>query len=495
MENLIFRHQFLLTNRRVQFDASWKTNKLTKCKTECFINLHPDLDVYSAANNDAELILLGYVIDPFHPKRTNQDIVDTLLLSSSFDAVAAGTDTLNGRFVLIYNTSNTIKILHDATGFREVYYFNDSKDFACGSTPDIIAHKLKIERDTDKELNNFFNSPQFNNGERRWIGARTIFKGVSKLLPNHYVDLLSNTAIRYWPRDNKKTMNLNETSIYLAKILTGTYDSAISRFKLQQSITSGWDTRVLLASCSRHKEKIKFYFNRGFKTDRGLVNSEDYLVTKKIAEKYGIPIRFIEFEDKIDKKFENIYYANNLFARPKLLRVYYNAYLNKLDNVITVSGTMGNEILRLMSSLNRNSDRAQVFASTFKYQNFPFVIKTINEWLDSSRYLRDKGYNLVDLFHWEMFFGNWGALSGSEQDIIMDELRPFNNREFISTFISLPDKYRYRDYPLGYVKIIELLWPELLNFGMDIQNYKLKKALRIVHLEQLADKVYQKIKA
>ena len=103
-------------------------------------------------------------------------------------------------------------------------------------------------------------------------------------------------------------------------------------------------------------------------------------------------------------------------------------------------------------------------------------------------------YNLIDLFNWEQYFGNWGAISSSEQDIVREEIRIFNCRKFLNIYISLPDKYRYRDYPLGHAKMIEEMWGELLCFGMDIQLHKVKKVLRRLGLEILADKVYQKMK-
>lgn len=496
MNPLLFRRQFLLTTKEIQFDSSWKKTKLTKYQRKCTIYSHPDLEITSATNAQVEIHLLGYALDPHNPEFLNQDIVNKLVTNSSFESLAAATDFLTGRFALVYTTADSIKVLHDPTGFREVYYYNNNIDFACGSTPNIIARYLSVERDDDEELNRFFNSPELNSPERKWIGPRTIYKGITKLMPNHYVDLIKHEAHRYWPRENRKIVELNSAVKLAARILTGTYDSAMKRFKLEQTLTSGWDTRLLLASCRKYAHKIPFYFLRGFKADAGLANSADYLITKAIAEKYNLPIQYLVIEDiKVDEEFERIYYENNLLSRPKLLKAYYTAYLNKLDDVMTISGTLGNSLLRLQSGINRNTDQAEVIARKLKYEKFPFIVDTINQWLDTSRHLTSKNYYIMDLFYWEQYLGNWGALSGTEQDIVRDELRPFNNRELITTLGGVHDKYRYRDYPLNYTKTIELLWPELLNFSNDISHYKLKKALRKINLEQLADRLYQTIRS
>lgn len=496
MNPLLFRRQFLLTTKQIQVDASWKKTKLKKFKRNCTLYSHPDLEVTTASSTDVEILLLGYILDPHNPDFLNQDIVNTLLKYNSFDSISAATDRLSGRFAIIYSTVNTIKVFHDATGFREVYYYNNNIDFACGTTPNIIAKYHPVEFDDEAEINRFFNSPELNNQERKWIGSRTIYKGITKLLPNHYVELPKDQAHRYWPRENRSIIELNSAVKLAANILSGTYESALNRFKIEQTLTSGWDTRLELASCRKHIHKIPFYFLRGFKTDAGLVDSPDYLITKAIAEKYNLSIKFLVVEDlKVDEDFEKIYYENNILARPKLLKAYYTAYLNKLDNVLTTSGVLGNSLLRVMPGINWSTEQAEVIARYYKYDKYPYVIDSINQWLEKTHPLTKKNYRIMDLFYWEQHYGNWGSLSGSEQDIVREEFRPFNNRELVTNLGYVHDKYRYRDYPLNYTKTIEILWPELLNFSNDISYYKIKKALRKVKLEQLADRLYQTIRS
>lgn len=496
MKNLVFRRQFILTNQKIQVDNTWRKTHISRNSIQCMLYTHPDLPVTHKSTSNADLFLLGYVLNPLNPEHSNSDILDTLSKSDSFSSITAGTEKLTGRYALIYIGNNTINVLHDATGFREVFFYSDKGVFACGSTPNIISEYLKIDRDDDKELNRFFNSPQLNSPERKWIGHRTIFKGISKLLPNHFVDLLKNKTYRYWPIVPREIKKINIATDYAAQILTGTYDSAIKRFNIYQTLTGGWDTRLMLAACRKHTSKVNFYFNRGFKSDKGLVNSPDYLITKEIAERYKLPIEFITIDDlTVDPEFEKIYYSNNILARPKLLKVYYDRFLRNTQNCVTVSGTEGNSLLRLKSSLNRDASQAETFAGLFGYSNFPFVVKSIDEWLQDAKHLKKMNYILSDLFYWEQNFANWGTLSGSEQDIVWDELRPFNNRALISTFGSLDDRYRYKDYPESYVKIINKLWPELLDFHIETKNYALKKVLRTINMEQLADKVFQKIKA
>jgi hypothetical protein len=108
--------------------------------------------------------------------------------------------------------------------------------------------------------------------------------------------------------------------------------------------------------------------------------------------------------------------------------------------------------------------------------------------------LKSKNHRIMDLFSWEQHFGNWGSLSGSEQDIVREELRPFNNRKLIAVYNSLPDRYRYKDHPMGHVATIKMLWKELLNFDLDMKLPGIKRCLRFFGLEQTADKILQHVK-
>ncbi len=495
MNNLTFRRQFILCNKKLSINQNWKQLSLNKNKGDFLLNIHPDLEFSQVTNDRFELALMGYIIDPYKPNDSSAEVLGRLASCSDFTSIITATNTLSGRFAIIYNDLNSVKIVHDATGLREVYYFHANGTIACGSTSKILADFLNIPMDEETEIVKFYNSPELNDRERRWIGNRSIHKGVFHLLPNHYLDLITGKTTRFWPTEARKEVNLDVAAEIMSGILAGTFEAASKRFILHQGLTGGWDTRVLLAAAQKYRNNIHFYFIRGFKADANLPNSGDYLIAKAIAEKYNLPFDIVLLgNDEIDPEFKDIYYQNNALARPKLLAVYYDAYQKKLDNTVTVAGTMSNEILRLMSGLNRNIADGLKIAGLFRYADYPFVVNSINEWLKDSIQLKETNYKIIDLFNWEQFFGNWGCLSVSEQDIVREELRPFNNRLLISTYISLKDKYRYRDYPLGHVHIIKHLWPELMKFEIDMKKITQKKLLRSLGLEILADKTYQRLK-
>ena len=204
-----------------------------------------------------------------------------------------------------------------------------------------------------------------------------------------------------------------------------------------------------------------------------------------MAKELGLDLEIVDFESVVpDEKFKEIYYANNIMARPKLLSVFYHAYVHNYQNTLTISGTGGNEVLRNLRVTGQTDEDSFRLAKMWKYQSFPFITKTIDEWFQQNKSLEKTNYRKIDLFYWEQMFANWGSLSGSEQDIVREEIRPFNNRAFIAAYINLPESYRYADNPFGHALIIKKLWPELLDYEMDIKLYSFKKVLRKLKLER-----------
>jgi hypothetical protein len=495
MNNLVFRRQFILSNKELVIDNNWYKAKLNRISRNFILNIHPDLEYEKTENDDVELILLGYIIDPINPAATSLDVLNEMVLLPDFKSILIRTDTLSGRFTIIYNDLNSIKICNDATGFREVYFYHDDAITACGSTPSILADLLFLPLDGDKDILSFFTSKEFNDLEHRWIGNRTIYKGIFHLSPNHFLDLIEGKIERFWPVERRVEIELEKAGHIMADILTGTFEAAIRRYKLHQGLTGGWDTRVLLAASRNYVDKIYFYFIRGFKSDTKMGNSGDFIISQNISKRYNIPVDvIITKNENIDAEFEGIYYHNNKMARSKLLAVYYDAYQKKLDYTVNVAGTSGNEILRLLSSVDRNISDSKKIAGMLGYGSHPYVVDSIHAWLQENNSLKKLNFKLIDLFNWEQMFFNWGSLSGAEQDIVREELRPYNNRQLISTYISLKDRFRYKDYPLGHVKIIEQLWAELMDFDVDLRHYRKKKILRYFGVEQLTNLIYQRLK-
>jgi hypothetical protein len=145
MNNLLYRRQFILSNKEINTDQSWKKIKLSKISPDFFLQVHPDLEITRVDRDSAQVILLGYVIDPYQPKLSTEDIVKELAGLPDYDSLLRKTDTLSGRYAIIYCDGTSVKLCHDATGFREIYHYSDKQIMICGSTSKIIADLFKFQ--------------------------------------------------------------------------------------------------------------------------------------------------------------------------------------------------------------------------------------------------------------------------------------------------------------------------------------------------------------
>ncbi len=496
MENLLFRRQFILSNKQVNQGNDWGTLTLQVQDETFFLHHHPDLSVFQAKGKSIQLILLGNIIDPFHPENNSAAVLQNLASGEYFEDVLKNAFALGGRFVIVGIDKNGMKLFNDAMALRELFYFRHYGLLACGSTPAILASWFNPGFDTDKEFKEFYTSAAFNNQERIMIGDRTHISGVRHLAPNHYLDMKTMETHRFWPLTKEPILSVDSAIDLMSDILTGTYKAVAGQYIIHQGLTSGWDSRMLLAASRNFLNDIQFFFLRGFKKDTAEKASVDYLVAVKMAKKLGLDFEVVDFgTDVPDEKFKKIYYANNTMARPKLLTAYYHTYVHNYDNTITISGTGGNQVLRHMRIVDQTDENSTRLAKMWRYQSFPYVTKTIDEWFLKNEAVRKTNYRIIDLFFWEQFFSNWGNLSSSEQDIVREELRPFNNRAFIATYMKLPAKYRYENNPEGHARIIKKLWPELLEFEYDNkEHHSIKKVLRKIKLEKTFAILYHDLK-
>src|SRR5690606_10012170 len=105
-------------------------------------------------------------------------------------------------------------------------------------------------------VNAFFNSPDFKK-KLTWVSDKTPYQNITRLKPNHYVDLESGTAHRYFPVKKIQTDSLENVVEKTCRILPGIIDAICHRKEnILIALTAGWDSRMLLASSRKHINQI-----------------------------------------------------------------------------------------------------------------------------------------------------------------------------------------------------------------------------------------------
>ena len=220
----------------------------------------------------------------------------------------------------------------------------------------------------------------------------------------------------------------------------------------------------------------------------------DIVIPKKMAGKLGFKLHILDIDEKhIDPEFIEIFRKNNFRAHDKLLPVFYQSYKNGYEKTITVSGVLAEGTARMysVSPVKKSQITGAIASYAVHFGRNEFAIRVLDDWLEETKALCEElKINVLDLYMTEQDAANWSALTASEQDIVRDEMRPFNSRALVSLFWSLPDKYRFNYNPRIYKSVISQLWKEVLDFPVNPSRKSLVyKLLSIIRMDRFVFRI------
>lgn len=432
-----------------------------------YIHAHPDLEMQSVRDENSQIILLGSIFDAEYPEKRNIEIIqDIIVRTESLNDLFMNLKRYSGNYALLYQSNKNTIILQDALSLREIYYCTSENKIICGSQPNLIAAFASppIYKTKNHEILDFYNNHIMNNS---WIGDETLFDGINHLLPNHYLDISERKAKRYWPNEPIQQLNLEDAVERISTYLSGILQSMSNRYSLMLAVTSGTDSRTLLAASKDIKDKIYYFVNNH--QDMGY-DHPDIIVPQSMFSKIGIPFHIHDVPDGVCEKFEQIYAENVFLKTERLLTAIYNVYyLNHSDKVnITSTGEIGR------SRYGEAKRKLNSHLLAFKMGQNPncrYVDMQIHNILSElSPISVQYGLNLLTLLYWEQKIGNWGTIVNSESDIAIEEFDPYGSHYLIELLLGVDEKYtRYDEQPccLLYNKMITHMWPELMEWPMN----------------------------
>ncbi len=469
MDHLLYRRQFLLTTNSIEsIPAGWLLHNLNLQSNTWQLYSHPDLEVTVSTMDNRTIILLGYLLDPYNSGFNNQKILDQIILKESFERIIEETNKLNGRFVLFFSDKSTFKVFNDASGFRELYYLEEKSAIHCGSTPDIIKNYIGAQKNPDETVFSFFNSKEYVENSYTWVGHDTIYKNIKRLPPNFLLDIENKELSRFWPKSGIEKKTVEEVAILGAKYITGCLHAASIRKPLHLGLTSGWDTRLLLAASHKFKNNIFYYLNDNLDLDK---KYPDIAIPRKLSDALGFELHILKIDRTIeDDKFRKIFYKNNFRANDSLYPVFRYGFLHKYDNTYTVSGTLAEGSARkyYIHPFKINQNSGSQICRVVGFGENPYANRMISIWLAEAHQVCSRlQIDILDLYQIEHEAPNWCAHTASQQDIVREEIRPFNSRYLISLFWSLDSKQRFLYNPLIYRKMIAHLWADVLDLPIN----------------------------
>ncbi|MEX0685920.1 MAG: hypothetical protein WD267_12605 [Balneolales bacterium] len=490
-----FRRQFLISEVPC---ASLEWNYCILDKFHIYV--HPDLE-FTIIKHEGErkgAILLGDMIDPFQPEQSNFDLLQNLIKhSKSIDQAHSFLHSMGGRFVLVINLNDDTFVFHDPCGLRSVYYLQRNGINYLASQPKIFEHLFPLKTGNDYQT---YHHSKFKNHPEPWLpSGYSLYEDVYHLVPNHYLQLSNLKQVRYWPVEKLGTNGLDDIAMEAAVLLKQLMHAGNARFDLALPLTSGWDSRLLLAACRDITRDIYFYT---LLHDKTKISWSDIRIPKKLLHALGYDHHLINCLNEVDQEFSKAYKSSYMAHRcwEKMASGMISAYP---EGKVCVKGNCS-EICRCFF---RNIDQYPESISTENllqtrkgWKDLPFVYDQLAEWhKQSTDIAKDMGIDILDLFYWEHRMGSWQAQFQLEFDSIHECYTPYNHRGLIELMLSVSPKFRGPPYLL-YQKMMEILWPEVLGQPINPPSTAkakvrsgLREALYILGVGNIAKKMYRAV--
>jgi hypothetical protein len=472
----LYRRQYLLAPRRVDAFSAWNQFRISN---NYYLSAHPDLTITEAHCQKRSIYLLGFIIDPYNPSfHDSQIIQDVIDKSKTADDVFENIADKCGRFVIIAKIEDDFRIFSDTCGMRQVFYHVDRHNRVwCSSQPHIIADQLglKVNEGIQSDLKK---TVLFKTTDHWYPGRVTLFDNIYHLTPNHYLDFNSRTVIRYWPNNALSPISMSECIPKVQELLSGIIEGAVRRFNLAFAISSGLDSRVLLAASRKSAKSIHYFTHIHKNID---ASDPNVAIPSRLLKQLELKHTNLMSPEKLCEDFKTIFEKNIFTARPvkglNALAIY-NHFRNEEKEIVVMFGNCSEITKRdryrfpktpkSLLSGTALAVMAQMGQSYIAREEF-------SKWLNSVKKLTRYNLNILDLMHWEQRVGNWAAMTFSEYEMFFESFCPFSCRKYIEYMLRVPFKYRTSpDYKLHH-EIMRTLWPEVLKYEINPVENRMKK--------------------
>ncbi|MBR6067781.1 MAG: hypothetical protein IKP45_08260 [Bacteroidales bacterium] len=462
MELIKFRRQYLITSKEIAELDDWQKETFNGMN----VYAEQSLQVHKRNVDDREFLLLGYWINPHFPEKNNSEIMDDMVAGcDTFESVLPFLYPLSGRFALFCKFREKIYGINDASGFKSIFYsytnygINISSNIKLMSVVEPLKEKDTLKKYCDSSY--YFSSPTY-----AWPVGYCFFENVYQLVPNHYLDIIERKIVRFFPNQQLQKLT-NKTDIELTiketvSLLKNSINALCGRESVSLSITSGVDSRTLLALSRDNVDNIYFWISYNSRKE------SDYYLPQLILSDLGLkfhPIKNVRASRCFTK-----FYDEALILPHSIWRRYLGSMLNKYpDNMIVIRGASAETVENYYYQSQPHPDVVSI--ENLKHQNFGYIAEVPELRRQMESYLaevnnvcRKYDYNVLDFVFWEQREGQWQAASQLESDFLFDVFVPFSNREILNMLLTIPNELRNKKNCHVYKRIIESNWPELLKY-------------------------------
>ncbi len=407
----------------------------------------PRVDVVNDAGHPC--VLLGFPIDLAEKQLlADQWVAPRLADLGTDDGVHQTLRRLGGRYVLIVAHPDRPRLYPDVvTGVSCVW---DTAAQCVGSTAGAILTDDAYEARFDHNLHAHLQI----DGEGWFPAGFTAHHGVTRLLPNHYLDLTTFTAHRF--AAVAAAPQTPETVIdgVIATIRTQAEALQAGPKKLAIALTAGRDSRAILACLREMIGNIQVVTVTG--SDR---HQTDTIIAKKLAEDFGLnhmtlprKSATLAAQEVFIRRGAHCYGDSNKVFHPSI---------DPLVPDFVFAGGLGGEVARAFYWSEKDDPAMAVtpalLMTRFGLRRSPKVEASLQVWLDQLPPLSD-ARDILDLAYIEQRFGPW-AMAQFCTDPTLERYSPMITYEGVRLLLDLPHDWKVKD-KLNEA-IVERAWPEL----------------------------------
>lgn len=292
-------------------------------------------------------------------------------------------------------------------------------------------------------------------------------KGVSRVLPNHYLDLHAWQAKRHWPGNNtcRKPISVEGAAHVVARVIKQNVEAVRPYFRLLLPLTAGSDSRMILACLREQVDQIQCFTHDSHPVT-GLL---DFELASEIARRHDLNHTAFQSQPATEKE-KQIWLertGRSLAGGERL-----PSFQNQNANLTKLAG-VGGGLLKgsryrhhanpplLRYDRLKSHPSAQDLLEELKLPYNQTVLCAANRWLEG---LSDQEPATIwDLLSNEQRIGCWhGPIPFGDRHVI---LWPLAHRDVLDVVLRLGPEEKIRR--TVHQRVIENEWPDLLDLPVN----------------------------
>lgn len=382
---------------------------------------------------------------------------------------------LGGKYVLLFRAGDDYYIQGDATCSIPIFYNTDG-DFMCTSNERYIIAHHGYPRDPAFDL--IRKSGDISQAMPYDI---TPYRAVKQLIPNHYLHIGTRTAARFVNAAARQAaVSVEAATAQVMPMIETLVSYYQAQFPIYCPITSGRDSRVVLAFLKNGREDVPCYT---IKHPEHRDNTPDVVIPGELCRTAGLSYELIEdvaLSDELVLDMDALFGAGCYSART--LRIAETIRRRYGDGAI-INGDIIGQVGKC--SLHRDIPAWLATPGYFrcKLHNYSRGAKQqLKRWLHDIKAGGER-VNTFDLFSIENRVGRWAGQENAIYNALGQRyLNVFNSRSILYVWTAVPRKKR--KHSLLHVDLIRRQCPVLLTVPFEAEEsflFKISKATGLLY--------------